>query len=50
MENLPNIADLSFEDFKNQNGITYWWASEFMLMLGYADMGSFDKGFHFFEY
>lgn len=36
MENLPNIADLSFEDFKNQNGITYWWASEFMLMLGYA--------------
>ena len=43
MENLPNIADLTFEDFKNQNGITYWWASEFMLMLGYADMGSFKK-------
>lgn len=20
--------DLSFEDFKNQNGITFWWASE----------------------
>ena len=43
MENLPNIADLSFEDFKNQNGITYWWASEFMLMLGYGDMISFKK-------
>lgn len=43
MENLPNIADLSFEDFKNQNGITYWWASEFMLMLGYSEMSSFKK-------
>lgn len=43
MSNLENIKDLSFEDFKNQNGITYWWASEFMLMLGYADMESFRK-------
>ena len=38
-----NITDLSFEDFKNQNGITYWWASEFMLMLGYSEMSSFKK-------
>lgn len=36
-------AILSFEDFKNQNGITYWWASEFMLMLGYNDIKSFKK-------
>ena len=43
MSNLENIQDLSFEDFKNQNGITYWWASEFMLMLGYADMKAFKK-------
>lgn len=43
MENSPNIADLSFENFKNQNGITYWWASEFMLMLGYSEMSSFKK-------
>lgn len=43
MDNLDNIKDLSFEDFKNQNGITYWWASEFMLMLGYTDMKSFKK-------
>lgn len=35
--------ELSFEDFKNQNGITYWWASEFMLMLGYNDLKSFRK-------
>lgn len=33
--------DLTFEDFKNQNGITFWWASEFMLMLGYDDMKKF---------
>lgn len=40
---LANINGLNFEDFKNQNGITYWWASEFMLMLGYQDMNSFKK-------
>ena len=35
--------DLSFEDFKNQNGITFWWASELMLMLGYDDIKVFHK-------
>lgn len=35
--------ELSFEDFKNQNGITFWWASELMLMLGYNDMKCFHK-------
>lgn len=39
----PSHGELSFEDFKNQNGITYWWASEFMLMLGYNDLKSFRK-------
>lgn len=34
---------LSFEDFKNENGITYWWASDLMIMLGYKDMKSFHK-------
>ncbi len=34
---------LTFEDFKNQNGITFWWASELMLMLGYNDMKLFRK-------
>lgn len=43
MGDLENIQNLSFEDFKNQNGITYWWASEFMLMLGYSDMKAFKK-------
>ncbi|MES2986102.1 MAG: BRO family protein [Patescibacteria group bacterium] len=46
MENIPeNSASIltSFEDFKHENGITYWWASEFMTMLGYVDMKSFKK-------
>lgn len=33
----------SFEDFRHENGITYWWASEYMTMLGYSDMKSFKK-------
>lgn len=33
----------TFEDFRHENGITYWWASEFMTMLGYPDMKSFKK-------
>lgn len=36
-------AILTFEDFKNQNGITYWWASELMAMIGYSDMKAFCK-------
>lgn len=43
MEDITSMGDLTFEDFKNQNGITYWWASEFMLMLGYTDMKSFKR-------
>ena len=38
-ENQP----LSFEDFKNENGITYWWASDLMKMLGYTEMQIFQK-------
>lgn len=34
---------LSFEDFKHQNGITYWLASEYMVMLGYTEMKFFQK-------
>lgn len=33
----------TFEDFKNENGITFWWASDLMQMLGYKDMKSFQK-------
>lgn len=45
MEYLENIKNNkpSFEDFKNENGNTYWWASDLMQMLGYKDMKSFQK-------
>ncbi len=45
MDEIQNTNDrsLSFEDFKNENGITYWWASDLMTMLGYKDMKSFQK-------
>ncbi|MBI5135322.1 damage-inducible protein [Candidatus Uhrbacteria bacterium] len=33
---LPN-----FEDFKHQNGVSFWWAREFMMMLGYDDFDLF---------
>jgi len=32
---------LSFEDFKKENGMTYWWASDLLRMLGYKDLKSF---------
>jgi DNA-damage-inducible protein D len=38
---IYNNEELSFEDFKNQNGIVFWWASELMLMLGYNSLKSF---------
>ena len=44
MEDLPvynQPNELSFEDFKNQNGIAFWWASELMLMLDYPNLKSF---------
>ena len=40
---MEDSGILTFEDFKNQNGITFWWASDLMLMLGYTDMVSFRK-------
>ena len=38
-----NNSSLSFEDFRNDNGITYWWASDLMQMLGYKDMKAFQR-------
>jgi DNA-damage-inducible protein D len=39
----PENEGVSFEDFKNENGITFWWASDLMKMLGYSDFKSFQK-------
>lgn len=33
----------SFEDFKQENGIIFWWASDFMHMIGYDSMDVFHK-------
>ncbi len=46
MEELDKIEEqqeLSFEDFKHQNGIIYWLATEFMNMLGYTDLKTFQR-------
>lgn len=34
---------MTFEDFGHENGVRYWWASEFAQMLGYATLESFRK-------
>jgi len=42
MENdTQNMLPMTFEDFKQQNGQAYWFASDLKSMLGYTD----DKGF-----
>lgn len=35
-----NLETVSFEDFKHQNGIVFWWASDLMGMLGYSEEDS----------
>lgn len=39
MENTPFVADgnILFEESSHQNGMLYWWASELVKMLGYAE-------------
>jgi len=39
---IENTAP-TFEDLKNENGVCYWWASDLMRILGYANMKSFQK-------
>jgi len=41
--NILNADNLTFEDFRNENGIAFWWASDLMNMLGYGNMKSFQK-------
>jgi DNA-damage-inducible protein D len=41
LDKLPAIP--SFEDFANENGIKWWWASFMAEMLGYKDLNSFEK-------
>lgn len=34
---------MTFEEFSYENGIKYWLASEYLVLLGYSDMQSFTK-------
>lgn len=44
MEKLQqDLLPVTFEDFKQQNGQTYWFASDLQVMLGYSDPKSFKK-------
>lgn len=45
MENFPteNPTNLSFEDLKNENGMCYWFASEYQHVLNYQSFSSFEK-------
>ncbi len=43
MKTTEIIKDLTFEDFKHENGITFWWASHLMKMLKYSKMKGFEK-------
>ncbi|WP_025218000.1 BRO family protein [Mannheimia varigena] len=36
-------TELTFDDFANQNGIVYWYASDLAMMLGYSDMQAISK-------
>lgn len=40
---FENGNELTFDDFAKENGITYWYASELAMMLGYTDMTAITK-------
>lgn len=43
LDKNDNKKPLSFEDFRNENGIIFWWATDFMKMLGYDSLQKFEK-------
>lgn len=43
MNEIVKNESLNFEDFKQENGLTFWWASHLMKMLSYNTMNSFEK-------
>lgn len=43
MDEMIEMASLTFEDFRKENGLTYWWSSDFMQMLGYKELKTFRK-------
>jgi len=45
MQNITEYTEneITFEDFRHDNGSSFWWASELMKILDYKDMTSFQK-------
>jgi DNA-damage-inducible protein D len=43
MSDIVVGAEPTFEDFKNENGIVFWWATDLMRMLGYTELKSFQR-------
>jgi DNA-damage-inducible protein D len=41
MSDISN--ELTFEDLRNENGMSFWYASDFQLVLNYSSFPSFDK-------
>jgi DNA-damage-inducible protein D len=35
--------EITFEDFRNENGMSFWWATDLMKMVGYNNINSFKK-------
>lgn len=42
-DEMGNQIEVSFEDYRQENGIIYWWASDLMIMLGYDKFSDFTK-------
>jgi len=38
---MENTTTMTFEDYGNENGMRFWWATEFADMLGYTSLKSF---------
>jgi len=45
MNNITSLTNnpISFEDFRQDNGVPFWWASDLVKMIGYTDLKVFKK-------
>lgn len=46
MADLRQKKIFDIEQYRNDDGISFWWASDFMNLLGYKDMKSFQRVIH----
>ena len=43
IEFFKSFNEAEFENISNENGFTYWWATDLMKLLGYESLNSFQK-------